>query len=115
MMEAFYSKEVMEGLEKARKKAERKRNRLCVHVGDEVFSVLKVWEDGFSVYSDKVPKLRGLVDLYDGPKHLSQCLIIRADTAGDVVTYEFKRRTEAVDSAALDYEVGLDAPIALLR
>ena len=114
-MEAFFSSEVMDGLKAARKKAERKKNRLCVHVGDDVYSVIKYWETGFSVDLETVPKLRGLVDLYDGARHLSQCLIIRADQDDDVMTYEFKRRTEAVDHAAVDYEQSKAAPIALLE
>lgn len=114
-MEAFFSKEVMDGLKSARQKAERRKSRLCVHVGDEAYPVLKSWENGFSVEADTVPKLRGLVDLYDGPRHISQCLIIRAEAGEDTMTYEFKRRTEAVDKAPLDYERSDDAPIALLR
>lgn len=114
-MEAFLSKEVLEGMKSARRKEERKTNRLRVHAGDDVFPVLKLWDGGFSVSADDVPQLRGLVDLYMGINHLSQCLIIRAEQVGDTVNYEFKRRTDAVDSAALDYEVDVNAPIALLR
>lgn len=114
-MEAFFSNEVMDGLKAARKKAERQKNRLCVHVGDDVYSVVKYWETGFSVQLDTVPKLRGLVDLYDGSRHLSQCLIIGDAQDGDLMTYAFKRKTEAADFAALDYEQENDAPIALLE
>jgi len=114
-MEAFFSDEVLDGLKAARKKAERQKNRLCVHVGDDVYSVIKCWETGFSVDLDTVPKLRGLVDLYDGSRHLSQCLIMGAETDGDLMTYDFKRRTEAADRAALDYEQETVAPVALLR
>lgn len=114
-MEAFFSNEVMDGIQAARKKAERQKNRLCVHVGEEVYPVVKYWESGFSVELDAVPKLRGLIDLYDGPRHLSQCLIIRANQDGGRMNYEFKRRTEATDKAPLDYERDNDAPIALLR
>ena len=114
-MEAFFSNEVMDGIAAARKKAERKKNRLCVHVGDDVYPVAKYWGTGFSVELETVPKLRGLVDLYDGSRHLSQCLIIRADQDGERMNYEFKRRTDASDNAPLDYERDSDAPIALLE
>jgi len=75
-MEAFISNEVLDGIKAARQKAERKKNRLRVHVGEDVYPVVKYWRTGFSVDLDTVPKLRGLVDLYDGGRHLSQCLII---------------------------------------
>jgi len=114
-MEAFISNEVLDGIKAARQKAERKKNRLRVHVGEDVYPIVKYWRTGFSVDLDTVPKLRGLVDLYDGGRHLSQCLIIRADKNGERMNYEFKRRTEAVENAALDYEVDDDAPIALLK
>lgn len=114
-VEAYLSNEVLRGIEAAQKKAERQQNRLCVHVGDEVYSVSKCWDTGFSVDLETVPKLRGLVDLFDGPRHMAQCLIIRADRAGDQMTYEFKRRTEACDKAPLDYERDQQAPIALLE
>lgn len=114
-MESFFSKEVMDGMRTAQKKAERQRNRLCVHIGDEVYSIIDCWETGFSVDLATVPKLRGLVDLYDGPRHLAQCLIVRANTNGDRMLYEFKRRTDAADRAPLDYERETDAPIALLE
>ncbi len=114
-MEAFFSSEVLDGIKSARNKAERKKNRLRVHVGEEIYPVFKFWGTGFSVDLETVPKLRGLVDLYDGGRHLSQCLIIRADKDGDRMNYEFKRRTEAVENAPLDYERDDDAPIALLK
>ncbi len=114
-MEAYYSNEVLDGIRAARKKAERKRSRMCVHVGDDVYPIVKYWDTGFSVEMETVPKLRGLVDLYNGPRHLAQCLIIRANVENDLMTYEFKRRTDAADNAPLDYERENEAPIALLE
>ncbi len=114
-MEAFFSNEVMDGIKAAQKKAERKKNRLRVHVGEDIYPVAKFWGAGFSVDLETVPKLRGLVDLYDGARHLSQCLIIRAEKDGEWMNYEFKRRTEAVENAPLDYEHDTSAPIALLK
>lgn len=114
-MEAYFSKEVMDGLRRADAVAERKKSRLRVHAGNEVFPVQRSWADGFAVDRSVVPDLRGLVDLYDGARHLSQCLIIGSEAEGDVMTYEFKRKTPHADSAPLDYERPDDAPVALLR
>jgi len=114
-MEAYFSKEVMDGLKRADALAERKKSRLRVQAGEEVYTVLRSWETGFAVDADAVPDLRGLVDLYDGGRHLSQCLIIRSELDGNARNYEYKRRTEAVDAPPIDYERPIDAPIALLR
>ncbi len=114
-MEAYYSKEVMDGLKRADALAQRKKSRLRVQAGDEIYRVLRSWDDGFAVEAGTVPELRGLVDLYDGGRHLSQCLIVHSDVDGDVRTYEFKRNTTAVDAPPIDYPRADDAPIALLR
>lgn len=95
--------DVRRGLMLGRPEARRARHRHAVHVGDAVFPVLRLWDAGFAVSSARVPKLRGLVDLYDGPRHLSQCLILATETDDEVTVYEFKRVTAARDQAARDY------------
>lgn len=114
-MEAFYSDAVMRGLKQAQMKAEKRKSRLRVHVGGEVFPVLKYWGDGFSVDPDEVPNLRGLIDIFDGARHVSQCLIIGSESETGVTHYEFKRQTQARDAVPLDYERDESAPIALLK
>lgn len=113
-MSEFLPKEVREGLEQARKRDLRKRSRLRVHVGDDVFPVLRFWDGGFALDAETAPKLRGLVDLYDGGRHLYQCLIIASDEEQGEMVYEFKRNTAAVDKAPLDFYRDENAPIALL-
>jgi len=113
-MSEFLPKEVREGLEAARKQALKKKSRLRVHVGESVFPVLRIWETGFSLESEDAPKLRGLVDLYDGAIHLYQCLIVASDDAGGEMIYDFKRNTAAVDKAPLDFVRDEFAPVALL-
>lgn len=114
-MEQHFSDEILEGIARARLLAERKKSRLRVYAGDEVHPVLKSWENGFSVAGGGQKHLRGLVDLYDGSRHLSQCLIVRSKAEGDVTHYEFKRRTDVADHPAVDYEIADGKPIALLR
>ena len=103
-MNDFLPKEVLEGLELARKQKLRKKSRMRVHAGEETFTVLRYWDDGFSLDAEEAPRLRGLVDLYDGGRHLSQCLIITSEEDGGERVFEFKRATPAADQAALDYE-----------
>lgn len=114
-MSEFLPKEVREGLELARKRDLRKRSRLRVHVGEEIFSVLRFWDTGFALDAENAPHLRGLVDLYDGGRHLYQCLIVASDEENGEMNYEFKRNTAAVDKAPLDFYRDENAPIALLN
>ncbi len=114
-MSEFLPKEVREGLELARKVALRKKSRLRVHVDDDVFPVLRFWETGFALDAEDAPQLRGLVDLYDGARHLYQCLIIASEKENDQMVYDFKRNTAAVDKAPLDFVRDENAPIALLN
>ncbi len=113
-MSEFLPKEVREGLEMARKRDLLKKSRLRVHIGDAVFPVLRLWENGFTLDAEEAPSLRGLVDLYDGARHLYQCLIVASQEEGGQMIYEFKRNTAVADRPALDYVRREDAPVALL-
>lgn len=113
-MSEFLPKEVREGLALARKQALRKNSRLRVHMGDAVFPVLRFWETGFSLDADDAPYLRGLVDLYEGSRHLYQCLIVASEEDNGQMVYDFKRSTAAVDKAPLDFYRDENAPVALI-
>jgi hypothetical protein len=114
-MSDFLPKEVLEGLERARKADLRKKSRLRVHVGDEIYPVLRFWESGFALDAEGAPHLRGLVDIYDGSRHLYQALIVTSLEEAGELHFEFKRNTAAADRAPLDYHRPDDAPIALLE
>ena len=105
---------VRRGLEDARVAMLRKSGRLCIHDGDDVHRVVRLWDDGFAIIADGVPHLRGLVDLYNGGTHLYQCLVVASSEEGGELWFEFKRNTAAVDHAPLDYIRDESAPIALL-
>lgn len=113
-MTTYMSKEVREGLETARLAGLRKSSRLRVLVDDRFYPVLGLWANGFSVEAETAPSLRGLVDLYEGGRHLYQCLIVASELEGGEMRYEFKRNTTAADSAPLDFYRDPQAPIALL-
>lgn len=113
-MTTFLPKEVREGLELARKRDLKRKARMRVAVGDEVFPILEYRDGGFALDIDNAPKLRGLVDLYDGARHLSQCLIVASEEDGQLMRYEFKRSTAATDKAPLDFVRDETAPVALL-
>ena len=113
-MTTFLSKDIQNDLDAARIAGLKKTSRLRVEAGGLEYRVLRRWSTGFSVEAAAVPKLRGLVDLYDGANHLAQCLIIASEEEAGEMRYEFKRSTEAHDKAPLDFYRDPDTPIALL-
>lgn len=113
-MSTFMSREVREGLAAARLAALKKSSRLRVVTDDAQYRVLRLWQGGFAVEAETTPPLRGLVDLYDGAKHLYQCLIVASDAEAGEMCYEFKRSTVASDQAPLDYYKDPETPVALL-
>ncbi|MEP5729052.1 MAG: hypothetical protein ABJL67_06730 [Sulfitobacter sp.] len=113
-MESMLSKEILAGLDAARRMSLRKASRLRLEVDGEQTKVLHMWKTGFAVALEDAPHLRGLVDLYDGAVHLFQCLIIASAEDRGEMHYEFKRATPVADHAALDFVKSTDAPFALL-
>ena len=113
-MTTYVPKSVQDALDKARIEGMKKKNRLRVHVGDEIYPVLRLWDRGFSVEEETVPQLRGLVDLYDGARHLSQCLSVASEAEAGEMCYDFKRATAAAETAPLDFYRAPDAPVGLL-
>ncbi|MGR3321868.1 MAG: hypothetical protein ACU0DK_08055 [Pseudooceanicola sp.] len=114
-MTTFLSKELQDGLAAARKLARTRKSRLRVKAGEDVFPVIRFWDKGFAVELETAPRLRGLVDIYDGARHLCQCLIVASDEDGDEMRYDFKRATPAADKAPLDFARPDDAPIGLIE
>lgn len=113
-MTTYMSKEVREGLMAARRAGLKKASRLRVLAGERFYPVLSLREAGFSVDAEDAPQLRGLVDLYEGGRHLYQCLIVASELDCGELRYEFKRNTMAADRAPLDHYRDPEAPIALL-
>ena len=110
----FLPKEVREGLEAARKRDRLRKSRLRVQVGEAVFPILRFWDGGFALDADRAPKLRGLVDIYDGARHIFQCLIVASVEDNGEVVCEFKRSTTVEDGPALDFWRDENAPVAYL-
>ncbi|MFD0981549.1 hypothetical protein [Tropicimonas aquimaris] len=114
-MSEFLPKEVREELESARKETKRRRSRMVVRVGDEDFTILRHWEGGFALDVADAPGLRGLVDLYDGGRHLCQALIVASAEADGERVFEVKRTTPAAGAApAADFVRDRPEPSGLL-
>ncbi|MGJ8545812.1 MAG: hypothetical protein ACSHWZ_10245 [Sulfitobacter sp.] len=113
-MEFMLSKEVQSGLDQARMDAMKKSSRLRIDHGGTLHRVLRLWKTGFAMEAETAPHLRGLVDIYDGAKHLFQCLIIAAEEENGEMLFEFKRATPVSETAPLDFEKDQNAPVALI-
>jgi hypothetical protein len=107
-------RDVREGLEAAHRLAARRKSRLRLHVGDQVFPILRIWDGGFALAADTTAHLRGLVDVHDGARHLRQCLIIASREEGGEIICEYKRDTAVTDRPAADFVRPDDAPAGLL-
>ncbi len=113
-MSGYLPKEVLEGLQLARREDQRRKSRLKVRIGEESFVILRYWDGGFALDAEDAPHLRGRVDVYDGSRHLSECLIVASSEADGEMVYEFKRETRAADRAPRDYVRDEGAPVALI-
>ena len=109
----YLPKDVLEGLHRAREADMVKKARIRVMVDDAAYPVIRLSDEGFAL-PVSAPHLRGLVDLYEGSRHLAQCLIVASSEEEGEMCYEYKRRTEAADKPALDFERAEDAPVALI-
>jgi len=101
-------------LRDAQSKTLARKSRVRVEAGGQSYAVLRFGKTGFSLDAATAPHLRGLVDLYDGARHVSQCLIVAAEEVDGLMHFEFKRNTATGDGAPLDYERAADAPVGYL-
>ena len=114
-MSSYLPEAVREGLEAARASALRRSNRLCIHDGGTIHRVLRLWDGGMALAATDAAPLRGYVDLYDGPRHVSSCLIVAVPQEQDGERhYEFKVQIPVADRAAADFERAEEAPAALI-
>ncbi len=113
-MNDFLPDAVMQGLAQARKSAARKSNRLCVHDGDAVYAIRRIWDGGFALDSEVADKVRGRVEIYDGARHIYQCLIVDSSEEGGERIFDFKWLHPVTDTAPVDYEQPNFVPAGLI-
>lgn len=83
---------------------DRMRGRtLHLHLGDQIFPILRMWDDGFAIDAARLPQLRGAVEIRDGTRRVWTCLIVAAAVEGGELVCAFKRLSPAQDSAPADY------------
>ncbi|NHB76201.1 hypothetical protein [Rhodobacter calidifons] len=111
----FLPPEVREGLDAARKRDQKRKSKLRVQVGEAVYPVLRFWDNGFALDADFSPgKLRGLVDVFDGSRHVFQCLIVASGIEHGELVCDFKRATAVTERAPLDFWRDENAPMGYL-
>lgn len=110
----YIPQDVVDGLARARQAKNAKKTRLRVQVGDEMIPLARLTSSHFAIDRTLAPRLRGLVDIYDGAVHLYQALVVATSFDGDAVVFEFKRNTAAASAPALDFERDVTAPVGLL-
>jgi hypothetical protein len=113
-MSDYLPQSIREELAAAQKSVRRSSATRMVRVGAATYPIIEMTERGFSVDADDAPRLRGLVDIYDGPRHLYRALIVASDQVGDLMHYEFKRNTAVATHAPVDFETVTDRPTGLL-
>lgn len=113
-MSTFLPKDVQEGLDAARRLARARKSRLRVRMGEQSLPVLRLWDSGFALDAGTAPRLRGLVDVYEGTRHLCQCLVVASSQDGGEMVYDFKRATAAADHPARDFYRDESGPVGYL-
>ena len=114
IMLEYLPEDIRRGLDIARQRAERRSTRLCVHLNEAVFPIQRLWDGGFAVDASRAPRLRGVIDIYDGPRHVLHALIIASDLDADEMRYEFKQVTAVGTGPARDYAEEAPAPSGFL-
>lgn len=106
---------VRSGIARARDRDRRASGgRLRVQTGEAWYPILSYDAAGFDVALEVAPKLRGLVEIHEGPRHLRSALIVATEPSGGVMRYVFKRVTAARMTAPIDYARDEDLPSGYL-
>lgn len=114
VMIEFIPKDVVDSLANARSAEQTKKTRLRVQVEGDMIPLVRLTTTHFAIDRELAPRLRGFVDIYDGARHLYQALVVATSFDGDAVVFEFKRNTATAQAPALDFELDVTAPVALL-
>ena len=83
-------------------------------MGDQTYAILRFKSDWFTLDVSQVDHLRGVVDVYDGGRHLFQCLIVASEVEGDELICRVKQATSVSAPEAVDFVRDKTAPVALI-
>lgn len=77
--------------------------KLSIKMGKERFALIRLWQDGLSIKASLLPKIRGVVSLYNRDEHMMECLIMPAYITGDELVCSFKRKTFVQNAPDVDF------------
>ncbi len=69
------------------------RPGLVLQAGSRRFAILDLTAESCLIEAPDSAMLRGYADIYDGERHLAECLIVLAAPEGELLRCSFKRRT----------------------
>ncbi len=98
------SDEIHQALSKAR------HGQWRVQMGKASFPILRLTGRGFVLAAEDAPGLRGFVDLYDGQRHMFNCLVVACGIQHGEAVFEYKRKSPLMTAPPADFEQ--DAPTA---
>ncbi|HRO10185.1 hypothetical protein [Amaricoccus sp.] len=83
--------------------AGRSNPRLVMECGGRRFPVVAMGMDGCLIDAQDGCVPRGFADIFDGDRHVAQCLIVLAAPEGPYLRCAFKRRTESRPAPPRDF------------
>jgi hypothetical protein len=99
---------VRQAMSGAARTAAGRRGGLHLRIGDAVFPLLRMWEDGMAIDASRLTRLRGLAEIHEGEQLRWSCLIVASEIREGELICGFKRLTVARTSAPADYAPGDD-------
>ncbi len=106
----FVPPEIREMLRRPRRRDRLRGRSLRLHLGDAIFPIRRLWDDGLAIDAARLTRLRGRVEIREGNRRVWTCLIVAAEIEGDELVCSFKRLSPAQDSAPADYWRGAPEP-----
>jgi hypothetical protein len=82
------------------------RPGLVLEAGTRRFPIIELTAESCLIEAADSATLRGFADIYDGDRHISQCLIVLAAPEGELLRCAFKRRTPFRLDAPRDFAPG---------
>ncbi|MBA3324816.1 MAG: hypothetical protein H0T41_05955 [Rhodobacteraceae bacterium] len=79
------------------------RPGLVLEAGSRRFAILELTAETCLIEAPDSATLRGYADIFDGGRHVAQCLILLAAPEGDLLRCSFKRRTAFRTDPPPDY------------
>ena len=85
---------------------------LRVVSGHVSWPIRRIWSDGFSLAIGQ--QIRGLVDVFDGERHVFSCLACENGTDGDEQLFVIQQRNKGHAHAPRDFASEADVPAGAL-